>query len=63
MELNPVILGVQYLLRYVQGRNGIYFCGSLATPGNGHDLSFCSGMAVAVKIGAEYPFQDEGCTN
>ena len=59
-ELNPVILGVQYLLRYVQGRNGIYFCGSLATPGNGHDLSFCSGMAVAVKIGAEYPFQDEG---
>jgi hypothetical protein len=58
-SLSPIILGVQYLLRYVQGRNGVFFCGSLATPGNGHDLSFCSGLAVAHAIGAKYPFADE----
>ena len=58
-HLTTVILGAQYLLRYIQGRNGVYFCGSLATPGNGHDLSFCSGMAVACAIGAKYPFQKE----
>ena len=58
-HLTTVILGAQYLLRYIQGRNGVYFCGSLATPGNGHDLSFCSGMAVACAIGAKYPFEKE----
>jgi hypothetical protein len=58
-DLSPLVLGVQYLLRYVQGRNGVYFCGSLATPGNGHDLSFCSGMAVAHSIGAKYPFKNQ----
>ena len=55
--LNPVSLACQYLLRYVQGRNGLYFCGSLATPGNGHDLSFLSGLAVAHAMGAKYPFE------
>ena len=35
------------LLRVVQGgvgrQLGVYYCGSFTTPGNGHDLSFCSG--------------------
>ena len=56
--LSPVSLTCQYLLRYVQGRNGVYFCGSLATPGNGHDLSFLSGLAVARAMGAAFPFAD-----
>lgn len=56
--LNPVSLACQYLLRFIQGRRGVYFCGSLATPGNGHDLSLCSGFAVAVAVGAKFPFED-----
>ena len=44
------------MLRLVQGRRGLYFCGSYATPGNGHDLSLCSGLAVACALGAAYPF-------
>ena len=39
-----------------QGR--VYFCGSYVTPGNGHDLSMLSGLVVANKIGAKYPFQN-----
>ena len=30
----------------------------MATPGNGHDLSLCSGLAVAAAMGARYPFDD-----
>jgi len=57
--LSATNLACLYLLRLVQGREGLYFCGSLATPGNGHDLSLCSGLAVARAIGAEYPFVDD----
>lgn len=34
----------------------MYFAGSAITPGNGHDLSLLSGMIIAKKLGAEYPF-------
>ena len=34
----------------------VYFAGSAMTPGNGHDLSFLSGLIIAKKLGAEYPF-------
>jgi hypothetical protein len=34
----------------------VWFAGSATTPGNGHDLSFLSGLIVAKKLGAEYPF-------
>ncbi|PRP95204.1 FAD-dependent oxidoreductase [Enhygromyxa salina] len=44
------------LYRFVQGKGGMYFCGSYATPGNGHDLSLLSGLVVAAQIGAPYPF-------
>ena len=37
----------------------MYFAGSAITPGNGHDLSFLSGLIVAKKLGAEYPFADD----
>ena len=49
-------LAISMLLRFCQGRQGVYFCGSFATPGNGHDLSLLSGMAIAHIIGAPYPF-------
>ena len=36
--------------------NVVYFAGSAITPGNGHDLSFVSGLIIAKKLGADYPF-------
>lgn len=56
--LSPLFLATSMLLRLVQGREGVYFCGSMATPGNGHDLSLCSGLAIAAAIGAPYPFPE-----
>ena len=39
------------------GRAAAALCpGSMSTPGNGHDLSLCSGFAAAAAIGADYPF-------
>ncbi|KAL6042701.1 putative NAD-binding protein [Balamuthia mandrillaris] len=49
-------LALALLLRFIQGRNGVFYCGSFATPGNGHDLSFLSGLVVAHALGAPYPF-------
>lgn len=58
-HLSPSTLAVAMLLRFLQGRRGVYFCGSYATPGNGHDPSLCSGLAAAVAIGAAYPFEHD----
>lgn len=55
-HLNTFNLAVVFLIRLLQGRHGIYYCGSYATPGNGHDLSLLSGLIVAQALGAEYPF-------
>lgn len=46
------------LYRFLQGRDSLYYCGSYATPGNGHDLSLLSGLVVAEQLGARYPFDD-----
>ena len=43
--LSPLNLLVALLLRLLQGRRGAYYAGSMSTPGNGHDLSLCSGFA------------------
>jgi predicted NAD/FAD-binding protein len=58
-HLSVANLAAAQLLRAAQGRRGLYFCGSFATPGNGHDLSFTSGLAVAAALGAPYPFADD----
>jgi len=34
----------------------VFFCGSTITPGNGHDLSFLSGLVAAAECGAEFPY-------
>jgi predicted NAD/FAD-binding protein len=44
------------LVRIAQGKRRLYFAGSYATPGNGHDLSLVSGLVAAFAIGAPYPF-------
>jgi len=44
------------LLRHIQGRRGIHYCGSYTTPEGAHDLSFLSGLVAARAIGADYPF-------
>lgn len=43
-------------LRFLQGKRNVFYCGSYATPGNGHDLSLLSGLVVASRLGAHYPF-------
>jgi len=43
-------------MRYLQGRDGVHYCGTFTTPEGGHDLSFMSGLVVAHAIGADYPF-------
>jgi predicted NAD/FAD-binding protein len=48
------------LVRLVQGKRGLYFAGSYATPGNGHDLSLLSGLCAAFALGAPYPFAGDG---
>ncbi len=44
-------------LPLMQGLENMYFCGSYATPGNGHDLSLLSGIAAAnAACGGSLPF-------
>ena len=57
LHLSGLVLAM--CARFIQGNRGVYYCGSYATPANGHDLSFCSGIAVAVQIGAKYPFPED----
>lgn len=47
---------IMSLVRYLQGRNGMYYCGTFTTPEGGHDLSFMSGLVAAHAVGAPYPF-------
>jgi hypothetical protein len=54
--LSPGNLVNMLMLRFIQGRRGIHYCGSYTTPEGAHDLSFLSGLVVARAIGAEYPF-------
>jgi len=57
---NPTLglrnLSNMLLLRRIQGKRGIHYCGSYTTPEGAHDLSFLSGLAVARALGAAYPF-------
>jgi len=46
-------------VRYLQGKNGMYYCGTFTTPEGGHDLSFMSGLVAAHAVGAAYPFPEE----
>jgi predicted NAD/FAD-binding protein len=47
---------IMSMMRHLQGKGGIHYCGTFTTPEGGHDLSFMSGLVVAHAIGAEYPF-------
>lgn len=44
-------------MRFLQGKNDIYYCGTFTTPEGGHDLSFMSGLVAARVIGAPYPLR------
>jgi predicted NAD/FAD-binding protein len=54
MSLRNLI--IMSLMRYLQGKEGIHYCGTFTTPEGGHDLSFMSGLVAAHAIGAPYPF-------
>jgi predicted NAD/FAD-binding protein len=57
MSLRNLI--IMSMIRHLQGKNGMYYCGTFTTPEGGHDLSFMSGLVVAHIIGAPYPFGTE----
>jgi len=50
---------IMSMMRHLQGKGGIHYCGTFTTPEGGHDLSFMSGLVVAHAIGAEYPFSPD----
>jgi predicted NAD/FAD-binding protein len=47
---------IMSMMRFLQGKDGIHYCGTFTTPEGGHDLSFMSGLVAAHSIGAPYPF-------
>eukprot|EP00164_Ancoracysta_twista_P028138 GFYU01055904.1.p1 GENE.GFYU01055904.1~~GFYU01055904.1.p1 ORF type:complete len:192 (+),score=1.01 GFYU01055904.1:24-578(+) len=49
-QLNFMNLAFSFAMPLLQGHHGAHFCGSYATPGNGHDLSLLSGIVVASEI-------------
>jgi len=55
--LNLGNLSRMMLMRLLQARRGMHYCGSFTTPEGGHDLSFLSGLVAARSIGAAYPFE------
>ncbi len=57
MSLRNLI--IMSMMRFVQGKDGIHYCGTFTTPEGGHDLSFMSGLVAAHAIGAPYPFSQE----
>ena len=50
---------IMSLIRFLQGKDGIHYCGTFTTPEGGHDLSFMSGLVAANAIGAPYPFSTD----
>ena len=50
-------LAITQMVHLIQGRHGIYYCANWCAPGNGHDLSFLSGVVAACSVGADYPFE------
>jgi predicted NAD/FAD-binding protein len=57
MSLRNLI--IMSMMRYLQGKDGIHYCGTFTTPEGGHDLSFMSGLVAAHAIGAPYPFSPD----
>ena len=49
-QLNFMNLTLSFSMPLLQGHHGAHFCGSYATPGNGHDLSLLSGIVVASEV-------------
>lgn len=48
--LSPKAMALAASLALLQGQHGVFYCGSYATPGNGHDLSHLSGLAAAAAV-------------
>ena len=50
-------------MRFIQGKHSTWFCGAY-TLFNTHEMAIMSGLAAAVRLGAEYPFiYDKLATN
>jgi predicted NAD/FAD-binding protein len=53
---------IMLMMRFLQGKDGIHYCGTFTTPEGGHDLSFMSGLVAANAIGAPYPFPQDNAS-
>jgi predicted NAD/FAD-binding protein len=53
---------IMSMMRFLQGKDGIHYCGTFTTPEGGHDLSFMSGLVAANAIGAPYPFRHDNAS-
>lgn len=58
-EMSLRNLVIMSMMRFLQGKDGMYYCGTFTTPEGGHDLSFMSGLVAARSIGAPYPFKQD----
>jgi predicted NAD/FAD-binding protein len=58
MSLRNLI--IMSLMKFLQGKGDMHYCGTFTTPEGGHDLSFMSGLVAASAIGAPYPFSGRG---
>ncbi|MEM9730795.1 MAG: FAD-dependent oxidoreductase [Myxococcota bacterium] len=47
-------------MRFLQGKDGLYYCGTFTTPEGAHDISFMSGLVAARAAGAPYPLPRGG---
>ncbi len=50
---------IMSMSRYLQGKDGLYYCSTFTTPEGAHDLSFMSGLVAAQAVGAPYPFSTD----
>lgn len=48
---------IMSMSRYLQGKDGLYYCSTFTTPEGAHDLSFMSGLVAAQAAGAPYPLR------
>lgn len=57
-QLRPVDVRRKKRLREIQGRDNLWFCG-MDTSVTGHEGAIVSGMVIADRLGAPYPFPDD----
>jgi uncharacterized protein len=61
-KLRPVDMARKLRLREIQGVEGVWFCG-MDTTFTGHEGALTSGLVIANRLGAPYPFVENDAAN